>query len=120
MIGVEDKPSPEEAAKQREREERLNARQDLDGIVVHVMSQYMGKRVHVVSVTLLVASMHIGSLQLSRRRATLRRNDNLHSWQSCFASTTQGQMCTVRSNRGAKFKLVTRALKKCFLGRISS
>jgi len=45
---LEPPPTPEQIAAQKERLRRLNARQAETGIVVHIMSKYMGMRVHVM------------------------------------------------------------------------
>ena len=47
MTGVKDPPTPEEIAKHEKRMARLAAREKESGIIVHVMSRYMGMRIHV-------------------------------------------------------------------------
>ena len=48
ISGKEPPPTPEEIAAKAERMRRLAAREKESGIIVHVMSKYMGMRVHVM------------------------------------------------------------------------
>ncbi|GMH47323.1 hypothetical protein TL16_g00036 [Triparma laevis f. inornata] len=48
ITGEEPPKTPEEIAAAQERRRRLNAREKETGIVVHIMSKYMGMRVHVM------------------------------------------------------------------------
>ena len=48
ITGKEPPKTPEEIAAEEERLRRLNAREKETGIVVHIMSKYMGMRVHVM------------------------------------------------------------------------
>ena len=47
LTGVPEPPSPEEIAAHEKRMARLAAREKESGIIVHVMSRYMGMRIHV-------------------------------------------------------------------------
>ena len=47
MTGIKDPPTPEEMAKHEKRMARLAAREKESGIIVHVMSRYMGMRIHI-------------------------------------------------------------------------
>jgi len=47
MTGVKDPPTPEEMAAHEKRMKRLAAREKESGIIVHVMSRYMGMRIHI-------------------------------------------------------------------------
>ena len=47
MTGIKDPPTPEEIAKHEKRMARLAAREKESGIIVHVMSRYMGMRIHI-------------------------------------------------------------------------
>ena len=48
ISGKEPPPTPEEIAAREERMRRLALREKESGIVVHIMSRYMGMRVHVM------------------------------------------------------------------------
>ena len=47
LTGVKEPPSPEEIAAHEKRMARLAAREKESGIIVHVMSRYMGMRIHI-------------------------------------------------------------------------
>ena len=49
LTGDDEPPSEAEVERERKRMERLKARELEEGIIVHVMSRYMGQRVHVVN-----------------------------------------------------------------------